>query len=958
MPEPPRSISPDDLDRTETGPTVAGNRVSLSRHVAIARGDAIDRYEVRGEIGAGGVGVVLEAFDPDLGRRVAIKLLQVRRTGDPEAARAMMLREGQAIAQLSHPNVVSVFDVGKHGDEMFIAMEYVDGDSLKERMAGGAKPWREVVPLFLQAGRGLAAAHDVGIVHRDFKPSNVLVGTDGRVRVLDFGLARVFDRGEELAELHSGERILAQTLTVSGSIAGTPAYMSPEQYAGEKPDARSDMFSFCVALYEALAGRRPFAGSDVGELRANVLAGKLRPWPSGNETPRWLRSTIERGLAVDPADRYESMRELLDRLAHDPARTKHMVAVGALVAAALAAIVYLGLVRDRGGASSACSTGGDRIAAIWSDARKAELTAAFRATEVNHWQTSADTVARMLDERSDEWVAKHAEVCEATSAGEQSEAALDARMRCMDRRALELESMVDRLLAADAELVDQAIKVAGDLSGIGPCDDVDNLLRIAPLPDDAEQRARIEAIQQRLESARVSYYAGNAVDARAELEGIVADAKATGFSRLIADATYLRGRVAMFSEAGKSEPYLVDAVAAAAAARDAHLEAHASVSLLRSVSDRTRNVEEVRQVERAAKAAVARAGDDPELAGRLLGAQALMADRVENDLERASELARQAHEQLAAAVGERSLRAVSALMSRSSFQLRLGKLDEAVELARGALAIEEELVGPDHPELSDVLFVIGRAEQQRGNLDVAVEYFERALANSENRFGPGALRLGTLLQPLASAKASQGKFDVAIELLERAIALDPDDPNSVSGFTSSLGRVYAMSGDLEAALAQFERSLAATEQMHGADSDHLVIPLINLGMLAMNMGDDPKAETYCSRGIAILDATLGADNQTGPMAVATTCLAGALINQGEADRALVAARRAVTVVEARNADPAEVGQARFGLARAQFMTGDRATAIATAKKARAEMASAQRPPSSLPAVDAWIANPQ
>jgi tetratricopeptide (TPR) repeat protein/tRNA A-37 threonylcarbamoyl transferase component Bud32 len=958
MPEPPRSIPAEDLAQTETGQTVAGNRVSLSRHVAIARGDAIDRYEVRDEIGAGGVGVVLEAFDPDLERRVAIKLLQVRRTTDPESARAMLLREGQAIAQLSHPNVVSVFDVGDHGDEMFIAMEYVAGDSLKQWMSGGAKHWRDVVPLFLQAGRGLSAAHAADIVHRDFKPSNVLIGDDGRVRVLDFGLARVFDDGDT-AELDGGERILSQTLTVSGSIAGTPAYMSPEQYAGEVPDARSDMFSFCVALYEALAGRRPFAGNDVAELSANVLGGKMRGWPAGNETPRWLRTVVERGLAVDPADRHASMGDLLDELARDPARTKRMIAVAALVVVAFAAVIYLGLVRDRGGAASACSTGDDRMAAIWDDGREAKLVDAFRTTDVNHWKTTADTVAKMLHERSTAWVSKHADVCEATSGGEQSEAALDARMRCLDRRALELRATVERLLEADAELVDKAIKVVSDLPELGPCDDVENLLLIAPLPDDVERRERIEAVQGRLEAARVVFNAGEYEDAKLALEAIIADAEQVGFPRLIADGKFLLARAAaLVYDVAAAETLYNESIAAAAAARDAHLEAHASVGLLRIVAQPKRPVEMVRQVERAAKTAVARAGNDGVLVGRLLSAQAILADRVDNDPKGAYEIALQSHEAMEKALGPRSLRAAKALYQIAHLALKLGELDEALEVAQRALEIEEVLLGSEHPDLNDTLFVICRTLQQQGKVDEAAARFERIVANTERRFGTHSPRLGSMLQPLASVRASQGKFDVAVELLERALELDGDHPRSVETYSSSLGRVYGMSGELDKALVHFERALSAAEETHGVGSDKLVTHLVNLGMLSMNSGNDAKAVEFCGRVGAIHDATLGPDNKARTMLVAMICLAGASLNLGKVDEGLSAAQRAVRVAEARGDDPVTAAQGRFFLGRAQYMAGDTAKGLATVNKARAELASAKRPPALLGQIDAWLAKNQ
>src|SRR5262245_37690244 len=210
------------------------------------------------------MGVVYAAYDPELDRRVALKLLHA---GGSVEARKRLLREAQAMARLAHPNVIAVHDVGTWGDEVFVAMEFVEGPTLAERVRDEEPGWREVLDLYLQAGEGLAAAHVAGIVHRDFKPQNALVGRDGRVRVLDFGLARGTGalpprEAEEGPDSGAAPGLLVTPLTRSGSRMGTPAYMSPEQFEGLPADELSDQFSFCVALYEALYGERPFGGGN------------------------------------------------------------------------------------------------------------------------------------------------------------------------------------------------------------------------------------------------------------------------------------------------------------------------------------------------------------------------------------------------------------------------------------------------------------------------------------------------------------------------------------------------------------------------------------------------------------------------------------------------------------------------------------------------------------------------
>ena len=292
----------------------------------LSAGQRLGRYEVERLIGAGGMGVLYLARDTKLDRRVAVKLMRPHFAD--EVGRARLLREAQAMAQLSHPNVVNVFDLGEVDERVFVAMEYVEGGTLRDWLKT-PRAVEDVVAVFLQAGAGLVAAHRAGLVHRDFKPENVLLGADGRARVTDFGLARPGD----VPEGHATARATGPVnLTQTGTVLGTPAYMSPEQLALKPADARSDQYSFCVALYEALAGRRPFEGRSLPEVRARMLAGGA-PRPPPERMPPAVWRAVERGLSVDPAMRFGSMQELLDALALRPRKSS---ARPALVAGGLA----------------------------------------------------------------------------------------------------------------------------------------------------------------------------------------------------------------------------------------------------------------------------------------------------------------------------------------------------------------------------------------------------------------------------------------------------------------------------------------------------------------------------------------------------------------------------------------------------------------------------------------------
>ncbi|MBA3547968.1 MAG: serine/threonine protein kinase, partial [Nannocystis sp.] len=254
-------------------------------------GARLGRYALLRVLGEGGMGVVFAAYDEELDRKVAIKLLRTRADGAaPE--RSWLLSEAKAMARLSHPNIVQVYDVGTCDGQLFLAMECVVGVTLLRWMRGGPKPWREVVPVLLQAGRGLQAAHEAGLVHRDFKPANVLVGGDGRVRVLDFGLAQLQGRGSGAPRAEHDD---SHRTTI---VAGTPAYMAPELHRQAEPDQRSDQFAFCVALHEALFGKRPFTGNSSQELARAILAGTITAPPADAKVPAWLRRIVARGLAL------------------------------------------------------------------------------------------------------------------------------------------------------------------------------------------------------------------------------------------------------------------------------------------------------------------------------------------------------------------------------------------------------------------------------------------------------------------------------------------------------------------------------------------------------------------------------------------------------------------------------------------------------------------------------------
>ncbi len=298
----------------------------------------IGRYQIKELIGAGGMGLVFEALDPELRRKIAIKLLR----GRDDDSGQRLIREARAMAEIQHPNVVSVFDVGKHGDsEVYVAMELVRGSNLRRWQTTTTRSEAQILEVYLQAGRGLAAAHAVGLVHRDFKPDNVLIGDDGRIKVTDFGLARHGGGNDGPPRRPSSNR--SMELTLPGALNGTPGYVAPEQYEHGTFDARSDQFAFCVSVWEALAGNRPFRGEDLDAIEKATLAGDVAE-PATPIRPA-LRRVLERGLAIDPAARWSSMDALLAALASTRRNTRRLL-IGAVGAAAIAAVAIVAVTRS------------------------------------------------------------------------------------------------------------------------------------------------------------------------------------------------------------------------------------------------------------------------------------------------------------------------------------------------------------------------------------------------------------------------------------------------------------------------------------------------------------------------------------------------------------------------------------------------------------------------------------
>jgi tetratricopeptide (TPR) repeat protein len=473
----------------------------------LARGASLGRYEVVEVLGAGAMGVVYAAFDPELGRKVALKLVRADAEGErAERLRERLLREAQAMARLAHPNVIAVHDVGSIGLQVFVAMELVDGGTLSAWLAGQPRTVKEILEVFLQAGRGLAAAHRAGIIHRDFKPDNVLIGTDGRVRVTDFGLARGADReGEAGGEPYDGS-LLTATLTRTGAALGTPAYMPPEQIKGERTDARGDIYGFSVALYEALHGERPFRASSIDELKRAIETGAVTRSRAERRVPAWLRRIVLRGLAARPEARWPTVDAMVAAI-EARSRSKRFAQL-AIVAAALAITAVAFAARRP---APVCTGAEEAWGRAWSAEEKKLVHTAFSRSGRPDADAAFASLDRALDEARGAWIAMHTQACVATRVrGDQSEALLDRRVVCLDDRRREAAALVKLFAEGDRDVVDRAAGAVKSLRPLSECENPRALTGSAPRPLDLDpaKRAQLEALDADLAEARALHIVG------------------------------------------------------------------------------------------------------------------------------------------------------------------------------------------------------------------------------------------------------------------------------------------------------------------------------------------------------------------------------------------------------------------------------------------------------------------
>jgi tetratricopeptide (TPR) repeat protein/tRNA A-37 threonylcarbamoyl transferase component Bud32 len=921
-------------------------------------GGTIGRYEIRRVVASGGMGVVLAARDPELGRDVAIKIL----AREHEEARTRLLREAQAMAKLSHAHVVTVHEVLKVGDRAAIVMELVDGRDLAAWLDEAPRGWREIVAAFVQAARGLAAAHKAGMVHRDFKPSNALIDRDGVVRVTDFGLVRAGAADDAVGgdDRASTDR-LDLVLTRTGALIGTPAYMAPEQHAGEAVDARTDQWALACALYGALYRQRPFAGETYAELAASVTGGKLRPEPKATDVPRRIRVAIRRALARDPADRFATMDELIAALT--PPRRAWVAAGVAGTVAIAAAITAVAVTGDD---DVTCEGLDAPFAATWNADRARAVRDQFDKSGVGFAADAADRVAASIERYRNGWVAMRTRACTEARRGTGSPDLLDRRMRCLDLRLVEIDTLVDALVVADAKLVGTATGVVARLPSV---DDCANPIDTMPRPTDPSARAAIARAEADVAAAFTLENIGRFDEARVLAEGAIKVSEDTGWTPLAAKA--LLELAKWQSRIGDSDAAVVTfdrAAEAAARAANDELFADALIRKFWVVSSELNRPDEAFASKPYIELAILRAGSTPRLRATWL---AMLASGLNEQKKHQEALDTQLEATaLWRQIDPDNMALSDSLNNEAAYRMRLGQLDEAKAIFEKLLETDTVKFGSNHPELARRHYNLANIALMRDDPDTAIVHFENAY-EIRKAAGfvdwTGAYALGENYYKLGRWVASHPKFVEALEILERT----QKGSQYVFGSQMAIGIVMTELGRLDEARSWLAKALAGAQAAKSPLADHIADLY---GPVELAAGDLPAARRVVADSRA---ASKASDSPVSTMALLVDAeialreksyarakagfdevakrgkeegeepIVATQVIVGLAERALAAgtpaekqaARDAVeerlTWALARKPDPGAVAPLRFALARALVATGgDRARARSLAEAAR------------------------
>ncbi|MEM6295356.1 MAG: serine/threonine-protein kinase [Myxococcota bacterium] len=848
--------------RPDSGLGLSG-RVALAATVQAVSGEApppdrLGGYAVTRRLGRGAFGDVYLGRDLELERDVALKLLR-----DPTAtdATARLRKEAQAMAALAHPALLTVYGLDQHEGRVFIAMEYAERGTLRDWLQAAPRSTEAIVSQLILAARGLHAAHVAGFVHRDVKPSNILIGADGRARVSDFGL--VFS-GPSVTMMSDEGSDGTET-----ALGGTPPYMAPELFDGAAPSTRTDAFALGITLYEALFEARPKA-RHLARTHPPIPTRRTRP---DGPVPQWLHDVLARALQTDPARRHDSLDALADDLERGLGQRARRTRLGASVLVVSFA-VGMGWAASASGTADPCTGAAESLAGIWDAPTAQALEASVLSRPEPFAAASWKSVRAGLDAYASAWTEAHTEACRATSVrGERSADMLDAAMVCLDDRKRNLAAFVDVLEAGSAQTLAKAPVAAAALPSLGPCSDLDQLQSATPRPPEAS-RASIEALEDAVAHADALRRTGSARAAQARLDEIAEAVDASDYAPLQQRARFARASAASALGDGAAEVSALLAaygVAARMGRRTDTLEAARRVAVALAWDED--HEAGARWLE------LAKASSDPADPAQRRATLALSTSSVlllAGDVDRSVTAGRAAVAQMEAAVGPEGLRLVDALRPLAHALAERDEFEEAAGLYNRAYRIVEASVGADHPLAAEVRLAQASQACEREDHEVCTTLATSVLDVYEAAFGPEALRLCDPLTLLGNAAYDRGELEAAHALLSRANAIAAADANAASNTSrlptlAGLSEVALARGDIETSARHAEAAVDLARAALPADHPRLARPLSNLARVRSRQGDHARALTLTETVDTLLVRSFGPDSPERILPLGVQC---------------------------------------------------------------------------------------